>query len=340
MFLANSIAQQPEAAEAFVAPPPAAVCASSNQLELGLSSCRAQLDRVVEQIESPKVRRIIGAVFQDLTRLLECLAIIERHLRHVNTAEESIAFFQLIHDEARSLVEFIRSDALNCAGMPEHLADTLDGITFALNHDLRRVFETENREAGDKAAYVVLSRVHRAHDVLTNCLQQSTVSLAVVFDRELVGAKLFNNSDRRYRQSLQLCHDLSTLRGLVDNFADTGDQRELSQLIGGLYQFRNESMECLMYSDWPQFESFCDRIQVAGADLRSLEPVLHQFQCYLETLLGQVKMRAVLADSSSVSFSEDNNHLAEALLNDDQSLGTDSSATNEEEVWSSFAFAV
>jgi hypothetical protein len=123
----------------------------------------------------------------------------------------------------------------------------------------------------------------------------------MVFDRSLVGAKLFDNSDMRYRQSLQLCQDLLTLRQLVENFEEQAGELALTSLTSGIRKFRNESMECLMYSDWPQFESFCERILVASTDFPTLVEVLHQFQCYLETLLSQVRMRAVLAEQTPFS---------------------------------------
>ena len=264
---------------------------------------------MVCEIDSPSVKEIVEVVFKDLLRLLECLGLIESHLHQVDAADETFALFQLIHDEARGLVKFIRTDALNSTALSEELIDTLDGITFVINHDLQRVFESDSGDSrSDKTSHVVLSRMHRAHDVLTNCLQQSTISLAVLFDSSLVGAKLFDNSDMRYRQSLQLCQDLLTLRQVVENVDEHADQQKLENLTSGITRFRNESMECLMYADWPQFESFCERILVSLSDLTALVPVLNQFQCYLETLLGQVRMRAVFADqagSSSVDPSSD-----------------------------------
>ncbi len=72
--------------------------------------------------------------------------------------------------------------------MGEELRDTLDGITFAVNHDLQRVFEPDRRvEPEEQTAHVVVGKLYRAHDVLTNCLQQSTITLAMMFDDELVG---------------------------------------------------------------------------------------------------------------------------------------------------------
>jgi hypothetical protein len=258
--------------------------------------CEDHLRLMVSNIDSQPVRELVDVVFKDLLRLLECLDLIESHLRQVDCADETFALFQLIHDEARGLVKFIRSDALNSCDLSAELIDTLDGVTFVINHDLQRVFQGDSGDPSDRTSHIVLSRMYRAHDVLTNCLQQSTISLAVLFDSSLVGAKLFDNSDMRHRQSIQLCQDLLTLRQVVEDVNEDADYHQLVKLTSGITRFRNESMECLMYADWPQFESFCERILVSLSDRSALVPVLNQFQCYLETLLGQVRMRAVFAD--------------------------------------------
>jgi len=191
------------------------------------------------------------------------------------------------------------------------LSDMLDGLAFALRHDLQRVFEPAPQAAAAESsqipeAHVVVGKLYRAHDVLTNCLQQSTISLAIMFDEELIGAKLFNNSDRRLRQSLQLCQDLAALIPLVEAAEKDCVESSLLALTAAIEKFRNESMECLMYSDWPQFEGFCEQIKIDVPDTAELVHVLHQFRCYLETLLGQVRMRAVLTDVYPLQFGADN----------------------------------
>jgi hypothetical protein len=324
------------------------------------AACRKLIERVVQQIESSEVRDVVGTVFQDLLRLLECLGLIESHLRQVDAADETFALFQLIHDDARTLVEFIREDGLNCPSMNEELADTLDGITFAVNHDLQRVFETERHGANseppaefsdlksqvpdsavkvaDSNPHVVVGKLYRAHDVLTNCLQQSTITLAMMFDPELEGTRLFNNSDMRYRQSLQLCQDLSALIQLAETAEK--DSAALSNLTVRIERFRNESMECLAYSDWPQFESFCERIKVAASRPSDLEQVLHQFRCYLETLLGQVRMRAVLANVFPIQFGADNAEWSSATGSDNAPQSPAAFDLEEENAWDGLALAV
>ena len=266
---------------------------------------RLLISSVVRDIESPVIKEIAGVVFGDLLRLLECLDLIEVHLRKVEYAEQTFALFQLINDDARALVDFIQNEALKCQVLTEELFDTLDGISFAVNHDLQRVFETNPKPSGpSNKSHAIASRLYRAHDVLTNCLQQSTTSLAMVFDPALDGAKLFNNSDMRFRQSLQLCENLGQLIQLVATSEQNPKHKELELLGAGILKFRNESMELLMYSDWPQFENVCAQIHPQG-DPNQLTAELHQFRCYLETLLGQVRMRAVLSNVFPLGFGDD-----------------------------------
>jgi hypothetical protein len=247
-------------------------------------------------------------VFNDLLRLLECLDLIEVHLRKVEFADQTLELFQLIHDEACVLVDFIQTTSLNPEFVTQELFDTLDGITFAIKHDLQRVFDTTPRTSAiSNNSHAVVGRLYRAHDVLTNCLQQSAITLAMVFDPELDGTKLFNNSDMRFRQSLQLCEDLGQLIQLVSASEGNLRQTECDALLEGIQKFRNESMELLMYPDWPQFEALCERIDPQQEPLQ-LPDVLHQFRCYLETLLGQVRMRAVLANVFPLGFGD--NHFS------------------------------
>ncbi len=285
---------------------PAALAGQSSRA----SACRSQIEVLTREIASCEVREILNSVFDDLLRLLECLSLIESHLRKVEAAEDTFELFQLIHDEAAELVDFIQTHGLNRQIMNDELFDILDGIAFAVRHDLQRVFESEpNLQPSAKNAHVVVGKLFRAHDIFTNCLQQSTITLAMVFDPELVGAKLFNNCDIRQRQSLQLCDDIAALLRQVELAEVNKDGESLVRLIAAIDLFRSDSLELLMYSDWPQFESFGERIGLAGSAWSELEPILHQFRCYLETLLGQVKRRAVLANEFPLQFGDEHAQL-------------------------------
>ena len=260
------------------------------------SPVRLQIDLLVAHIEDRTVRDLVYTVFEDLLCLLESLDLIESHLHTVDHARETLVLFQLIHDEARALMEFIRRNALSVDAINETLHETLDGIAFAMSHDLQRVFESELDRPIDEPDIVVIGKLNRSHGVLINCLQQSAVTLAMVFDSTLVGAKLFDNSDVRYWESIELCKGLSDLIQLLVCFEEEMDEQARASMVRGITKFRTQSMQFLMYTDWPEFESFCEKAVSSLDDPQKLESVSHQFRCYLETLLGQVKLRSVLAD--------------------------------------------
>jgi hypothetical protein len=54
-------------------------------------------------------------------------------------------------------------------------------------------------------------------------------------------------------------------------------------------------MQYLMYKDWQQYERFSGEIISLIENGDSPEEQLHHLACYLETLFGHVKSRAVLA---------------------------------------------
>jgi len=304
-----------------------------NDPRLGLETarsrdCRFLIDCLVRGIESPAVKELVRVVFDDLLRLLECLELIERHLRKIEFAEQTFELFQLIHDDARTMVEFIHSTGLQSGEVSDELFDTLDGIAFAVNHDLQRVFESNAKAALVSAnSPAIVGKLYRAHDVLTNCLQQSAITLAMNFDSQLDGGMLFNNSDMRFRQSLQLCEDLGQLIQLVVASEKDPTKLDYSDLVCGIQRFRNESMELLMYTDWPQFENLCEKIDSPPHDQHP-GAAHHQFRCYLETLLGQVRMRAVLANVFPLGFGDDHFSSPHSLVSPtaDREFGLDSLA--------------
>jgi hypothetical protein len=51
-----------------------------------------------------------------------------------------------------------------------------------------------------------------------------------------------------------------------------------------------------MYKDWQEFEAISETVLQTGLESNEIGSQVHSFICYLETLLGQVKLRSVLVD--------------------------------------------
>jgi hypothetical protein len=235
-------------------------------------------------------------IFTTLARMLERLRFIENVLRRDQPLKFLLPVFTLLHEEARSLLEFIETRAMRTEGLEEALFDTLDGTNYAVSMELRKVFAHELVGLSTlRQPTIIYAKVENAYGLLRDCFQQSTVALAQLFDPQLEGAQLFDTFQTKLQQSLALRRDLWTLLLLVRRAEKERDQRPVAPLLERLAQFREGSLRYLMYKDWEACERFMEEVGAARGAVE-LAPVLHRFGAYLETLHGQVNMRAVLAN--------------------------------------------
>ena len=117
-------------------------------------------------------------------------------------------------------------------------------------------------------------------------------------------SKLFNDVELRLLQSLILCKDLSSLMRFVRLAQAKCDPDVLRSVTARILEFRDGSMQYLMYKDWRGYESLALEVITAIENNLDPKPLLHRFICYLEVLYGHVKMRAVLADDFPYSGRE------------------------------------
>jgi hypothetical protein len=260
------------------------------------TSLQAHVSTLLEDIDEEMLRALMLRVFADLVRMLDYLRMSETALDGECAPLENLPFFTLVHEEALALCRFIEKRVVRAGCVNENLRHALDGISFAVCHELKRVFEHEL--AGLTAAEsdrIARGKITHARGLLTNCFQQSIIILTQVFDQSLTGAHLFNDLPTRVEQSLILRRDLWTLVRLARRAEAEGRLESIIAFIQYLDTFRHGSMHFLMYKDWQVYERFVDEVEAADC-IAELTPVLDRFACYLETLFGQVRMRAVLAN--------------------------------------------
>ncbi len=238
----------------------------------------------------------ITRVFSYLTRLLERLRMVEVSLRRDHPLKQTLPIFCLVHEEARSLLDFIESRALRTEGLDTNVFDALDGMNYAIAMELRKVFLRELVGFSSfRQSPPIYAKVENAHGLLRDCFQQSIVGLAQVFDPTLDGSRLFSTFKTKLEQSLVLRNDLWQLLQLVRRAEKERDHHPISRVLERLNSFRDGSLRYLMYKDWEACERFMEEA-AAARGVVEVTPVLHRFGAYLETLHGQVSMRAVLAD--------------------------------------------
>jgi hypothetical protein len=244
-------------------------------------------------------------LFSTFMRSLEHLNFIELSLKNDGHLKELLPVFALVLDETRELLDLLEHRALHVEGAGRNVLDALDGTAYAIRMELRKVFEHEL--VGLCALShppQVYAKIENSHGLLRDCFQQSVVAIAQSVEQEFDGTQLFNTFNTRREQSLILRRELWRLLELMRQAGSEGGPYPKGLLLERLGAFSNGSLRFLMYKDWDSFERFVEEIESASNEAQ-LEPVLHRFEAFLETLFGQVNIRAVLSD-----YPFDPNHVA------------------------------
>jgi hypothetical protein len=256
-----------------------------------------EIDAVIGRIYSRAVCEVVQNILAELLRFFAWLARIEDNLHKLDTLLENLSLLEVLQVEAHLFVDYIETKAMPTEGISETLREVLDGIIYSINHDLRRIFERElTRAVTGQSIPVVYGKILHAHGLLTNCFQQSTITLLQAFNPAVDGATLFNDSELRLKQSLVLSRDLSSLMRFVRRAESQTDPDTLRKVVGKILEFRDGSMQYLMYKDWRGYETLALEVVTAIENNLDAQSLLHQFFCYLEILYGHVKMRTVLAN--------------------------------------------
>lgn len=270
-----------------------------------LVSCKfkPQYDRIdcpeitaaIKSITSPVLRQDVAKVFLEAFRLLRYLRLIETDLREDRPLKKALLIFALINSEAHLLLEFVDNKVLAAPELDETKREAIDGLAYALAMELNKVFARELigfvylRQASP-----IYAKVENSHGLLRNALQQTIVSLAHAFESKLNGVQLFDDFQTRFDESCRLRGDVWRLISYLRHYEKHADKSQIAPLIEALADFRDGSLKFLMFRDWDQYEQFYEDVLISRSN-SELEQVLHRFSTYLETLLGQINLRAVLA---------------------------------------------
>jgi hypothetical protein len=257
-----------------------------------------QLLSILESIRNDETRRFVRGVFEDIRRLLGYLDGVKLAVGEGGAADDAPFIFEVVRCEALATAGGLDYFCA-CLEAPDELSEELERVSFAVRHELRAVFERllpAARAAGEEGeARALLSE---AHDLLRNCFEQSTVSLARAFRDDVDAAELFEDIRAKRDNSLRLYEDLEALLRSA-RYAEWHDGAEaLVNFSERLELFRAETMRHLMQKDQETCRDFIDGLTLPLlSDRRSSRRYLHRFTCYLEILLKHVSMRSVLADA-------------------------------------------
>ncbi len=257
---------------------------------------QSEITAIIKGINAHDLRQEIAQVFLETFRMLRYLHFIGEDLRADRPLKRTLLLFSLIYSEIRALLDFIDSRVLTSNALDEERRDLLDGCSYALRMELDKVFGKELIGFVNlRQAPPIYAKVENSHGLLRNCLQQTIVGVANAFNPRLTGSEIFPDFQTFRDQSKQLRGDLWHLIMHLRYYEAQVEHAHDGRLIEQLVAFRDGSMRFLMFRDWEQLERMHDEI-VSAPTNDALRRHIHLFATYLETLLGQINLRAVLVN--------------------------------------------
>ena len=257
-----------------------------------------QLISILESIEPGATREFVRGVFEDFRRLLGYLDGVKQAFGPGGAPEQALFIFEAVRCEALATAGGLDYFCA-CRDAEDALSEELERTSFAVRHELRAVFE-RLLPAAQAAAEAPEARalISEAHDLLRNCFEQSTVSLARTFRADVDAADLFEDIRAKRDNSLRLYEDLDALLRSARYAEWHSGAEALVNFSERLELFRTESMRHLIQKDQQTCQDFIAGLTLPLlSDRRSSRRYMHRFTCYLEILIKHVSMRSVLADT-------------------------------------------
>jgi len=235
-------------------------------------------------------------VFPYFGRLLKYLSVVEEMLRHDKPLKPALLIFAAIYEQLQEMMRFINNRLLRFRDENTPLFEALDCVVYATSVEIRKIYSHELAEVSEtRQALLIYAKMEAAHSLLRDCVQQSLIGLAQTVEPELQAIEIFPNFKIKLDESLILRQKIWELKKNVQSVENSTESSDLKALRKELNEFVATTMRYLMFKDWETFERFVEEI-VRTRNNSDLTPVLHRFGAYLETLFGQVNIRAVLAD--------------------------------------------
>ncbi len=247
-------------------------------------------------------------VLPRFAKILKWLSVVGRMLKNDEPLKTTLVLFARINEQMQEMMSFINSRLLRFSNEDDALFGSLDAAAYTASIELRKVYNQELKGLAElRPTPLIYAKIETAYSLLNDSLQLTLVNFAQLLNPSVDPTDIFPNLLTKEQQSLQLRANLWNLLKTVQTVERDADKAPLNELHDNLKKFRTENLYYLFYKDMETVDRFIEEVLIA--DKKDLVPLLHRFGAYLETLLGQVNMRVVLA-----------NHPFEPLQNDSHEM--------------------
>ncbi len=234
-------------------------------------------------------------VLPRFAKILKWLSIIEKMLKNDEPLKPALLIFSRVYEQIQELIKFVNNRLSRFPNEEDELFGALDGTAYTASIELRKVYNYELAGLAElRPTLSVYAKMETAFSLLNDSFQMTLVNFAQLIEPEIDGAKLFPNFQVKFKQSLILRQNLWEILNTVKKVEQNPDATALATLHKQLNNFLEATLHFLFYKDMETVERFIEEVLIT-TEKKDLVPILHRFGAYLETLFGQVNMRAVLA---------------------------------------------
>ncbi|MFQ5738764.1 MAG: hypothetical protein ACE5JX_07090 [Acidobacteriota bacterium] len=261
------------------------------------SKCRHVIHRdLLLNLEMEGVREELERLFLCFFKLFSTIRYIEELMQRSFKPRQLIALFKLCYFQCRELLSILAQTQQYLEYYLPELSETLVSLRFGLKMETRIIFDRELKDmSSTRKIGELYSQMETALGLLKHASQQSFSSLASQLNPDFNAVGLFQDLSRQKEDSLQLLNDLEEIYRITKTTETGRSEKAFSRLLGFLRRFREGSMRALYFKDWQPIEEFTE--ELGKAQCRERAFILHRFEIYLSTLLGEVEKRAVLIRS-------------------------------------------
>lgn len=257
-------------------------------------------DRFLPQVFSDVVnsdepgRAELSLILPRFGRVLRWLNVVCTMLRNDEPLKPALIIFASVHEQVQDLVVSINNRLERFSREESEMFSALDAAAYTASIELKKVYTHELAGlARLRPSPMIYARMETAYALLNDGFQHILTEFARSLDPEIDAMKLFPDFAVKFEHSVRLRTELYDLGELVRQ-AETEPGENLAVVQKGVREFMAGPVRYLFYKDTETVERFAEEI-LATKQNTDLVPLLHRFGAYLDTLFGQVSLRAVLA---------------------------------------------
>ena len=226
--------------------------------------------------------------------ILKWLSVVGKMLDADQPLKPALLIFSRVNEQIFELTNYINNRLERFPNEEAELFSSLDAASYTASIELKKVYSQELAGIAQmRPSPSIYARMETAHSLLFEGFQQILAGFARHLDPETDVFELFPNFQVKREQSIVLRKELREIVKVVQAAEANPDKKAIDRMQADLRDFMKGTVRFLFFKDTETVDRFVEEILVTKQN-KDLVPILHRFGAYLETLFGQVNLRAVL----------------------------------------------